>query len=305
MKKFLLHLCLFACIFFTVDKLFYVFIAHAPTLEVDKRLELLMEGKINKEILIIGSSRAAENIIASQIEKETNQSAYNLGYPGSSIEFHSFLLKTLLKYNKKPKIIVLTIDNPSEFLPEKTLNFRNDQLYPLVKYNYITQELIDRKEKNVFSKFLYLARINKVNFDLTQRKQAVKNPLRPDGSSPFLFKKSERKFSYTNDNGKYPVDKEIKTRLKSFLEFQNTCKNNNIQLVLCYTPNFKSFNTNFEKRMQQISLKENFTFIYDTTNTKYKNIDYFYDESHLNYTGAKMFTSEISSYINNLKKAAK
>lgn len=303
MKKFLLQLALFACVFFVVDKLFYVFIASSPSREVDKRLELLLEGKINKDIVILGSSRAAEDIIASQIEKETKQSAYNLGYPGSNIEFHYFLLKTLLKYNKKPKTIVLTIDNPWELLPDKTLNFRYDRLYPLVKYNYITKELIDRDQKNELAWFLCLGRINQVNFELKDRKQMLKNPLQPDGSSPFLFKRTEKEFHYTIDNEAYSAAKEDKNRVKSFLAFQDACKKNHIQLVLCYAPNFKSFNKSFQNRMQQISLKDNFTFIYDTTNTDYKNIDYFYDESHMNYKGATMFSSEISRFINNLKKA--
>jgi len=301
MRKFLLRLLLFSCIFFVVDKLFYVLVAKAPSLEADKRLEMILEGKMNKDILIIGSSRAAEDILASQIEKETQQRTYNLGYQGSNIEFHYFLLKTLLKYNKAPKTILLTVDNPSEFIPVKSLNFRYDRLYPLVKYNYITEELIHRNQKNGFARFMVLARINKTNFDLTKRKPAEKNPLQSCGSSPFLLDNPQKKFQYTYDY-KYSAIKEAKSLRNAFGSFQRECKVNNIRLIVCYAPDFKSFNANFARRMKQISYKENFTFIYDTTNAKYKNIDYFYDESHLNYEGAKLFTSEISRFINHLKK---
>jgi hypothetical protein len=39
-----------------------------------------MDGKINKDIIFNGSSRGARDIIASQIERETGQTAYNLSY---------------------------------------------------------------------------------------------------------------------------------------------------------------------------------------------------------------------------------
>ena len=77
---------LFVMIFFIYDKLFIVVRTLSPVLEVDKRLELLINGGINKDIIILGSSRGARDIIAAQIENETGLSAFNLCYPGSNVE---------------------------------------------------------------------------------------------------------------------------------------------------------------------------------------------------------------------------
>jgi hypothetical protein len=104
MKKFIFNFLLFIIVFFIFDKIFFIFIYFAPNNKVDKRLELVINGGINKDCIIFGSSRGARNIIAKQIEKETGLSSYNLSYPGSDIEFHEFLLRSFLKFNKNQKL---------------------------------------------------------------------------------------------------------------------------------------------------------------------------------------------------------
>ena len=185
MKKFIITILLFAVVFFLFDKLFYVFIYTAPSKEVDKRLELLITGNINKDLIIIGSSRGARNIIANQIEAKTGLTSFNLSYPGSDIEFHEFLLKTLLKFNKPPKVILLPIDNAAELTQNETIKFRLDRLYPLVKYNYISQELVNRNEKNdKLLKYFMLHRICKSNFSIQQKHFTPLDTILPCGSMP-------------------------------------------------------------------------------------------------------------------------
>jgi hypothetical protein len=297
MKQFLIRVLSFGIVFFIIDKLFFVFLFTAPNLESDKRLQFLLEGKINKEIIVMGSSRGAYNIVAGQLEKETGRSAYNISYPGSTIEFHEFLLKTLLKFNKKPKIIVLSIDNPYELLYHKTLNFRLERLYPLAKYNYITAELIQKNDKTALARVLYLARLNRGHFDFKRKKMDVESPILSCGSMPFTNQKKKRNFDFKTKNERYPIEKELKSKRKSFLEFQAVCSKNNIELIYCFAPNFKTYDGTLANRIGQISASKIRCFVYDTTNVKYKNKDYFYDESHLNIKGARLFTNELSTFI--------
>ena len=94
--------------------------------------------------MVFGSSRGARNIIASQIEDSLSIEAYNLSYPGSDITFHEFMLRSVLKFNKKPKIVLLVIDDPARVLPDEIIKFRLDRLYPLSKYDYINEELMSK-----------------------------------------------------------------------------------------------------------------------------------------------------------------
>ena len=298
MKKFLLNLFFFGLVFFIIDKIFYILLFTSPNLEVDKRLELLINGKINKDIIVMGSSRGAYGIIAGQIEKQTSLTAYNISYPGSNIEFHEFLLKTLLKFNKKPKIIILPIDDPSELVFDKTLNFRLERLYPLVKYNYITNELINQKEKSQLAKVLFLARLNRGNFSFTKKKVSIESPILNCGSMPFINQMNRGKFNFHKHINKYSEKNEKESKKKAFLEFRDICNKNHIKLIYCFAPNFRPYNTDLEKRIKKFSGKENKIFVYDTINEIYKKEQYFYDESHLNIKGAKLFTSELSNFIN-------
>ena len=105
MKKFLISVFIFCAIFFIIDKAFYFFMERSAALEKDNRLEKVITGKMNKDIILLGSSRGARDIIASQIEDSLQLSTYNLSYPGSDIEFHEFLLKSVLKFNKAPRLL--------------------------------------------------------------------------------------------------------------------------------------------------------------------------------------------------------
>ncbi|UPT70590.1 MAG: hypothetical protein M0D53_16190 [Flavobacterium sp. JAD_PAG50586_2] len=103
MKLFLKRLLLFSLIFFIVDKAFILVRSRCNENEYDKRLELILNGAMNKDLLIFGSSRGARGVIASQIEDSLNVKCYNLSYIKSNIEFHEFLLKVLIRHNKSPK----------------------------------------------------------------------------------------------------------------------------------------------------------------------------------------------------------
>ncbi|MCW2119445.1 hypothetical protein [Flavobacterium sp. 7A] len=298
MKRFLKNSLLFLLVFFVVDKGFYYFLIKAPEREYDTRLEQILEGKINKDIIILGSSRGADNILAGQIEKVTGQSTYNLSYPGSDITFHNFIFKSLLKFNKKPKMIILAIDNPFEFRFESTLVFRLDRLYPLSKYNYINQELILQKQKNLLSKFFCLARINRSNFSFKNIPMSLQNPIDNWGSMPFENKSKNIKINYNYSNKEYDSGTEINTKLEAFRAIQIGCKEKNIDLIYVFAPSFGEFNTAFYNRFLKEVQKKN-VMVYDSLNPVYKDPAYFYDESHLLETGAKIYTDEIITFIKN------
>lgn len=297
MKQFLKNSLLFLLVFFILEKGFYYFLQQAPKLEYDTRLEQVLEGKMNKQIIVLGSSRGADNILAGQIEKQTGLTTYNLSYPGSDVTFHAFILETLLKYNKAPKKIILAIDNPYEFTEEKSLVFRLDRLYPLSKYNYINQKLIDQKEKNIFSKVFCLARLNKSNFSFKKQEIPVFNPIDSFGSMPFLKKNDKITFDYDNGVNGYSKAIEIEEKVNAFKQIQELCAKNDIDLIYVFSPNFGTFNSAFFNRFQNEVEDKNRIIVYDSLNPIYKNKEYYYDESHLLEKGAKIFTKEIITFI--------
>jgi hypothetical protein len=298
MKKFLINLLVFGVLFFAYDKLFIIFRNESANKEADKRLELLLTGKINKDIIVLGASRGANNIIAGKLEKEVGKTAYNISYAASDVEFHEFLLRTLLKYNKPPKVIVFPLDDPNELFETHTQGFRDERLYPLVKYDYIRQELIDRDAKNpVFSKLFVLHQINKTNLNLKQKQFTPEETVLSCGSSPIPFQKPGCKWVYENAAPFYPLKDEVPAKLEAFRKIVADCKRNHIKLILVTTPNFSKSNPLFEKRMRDIAGYDIPFYAYDKSNQAYRNKEYFYNESHLNRKGAEIFTHEIALYL--------
>jgi hypothetical protein len=293
MKLFIKKLFVFLIVFFVFDKLFYLFLFISPTLEYDNRLEKVMKGEINKDIIVIGSSRGARNIIAGQIEDSLGLSSYNLSYPGSDIEFHAFLLNTLLKYNKKPKMVLLAIDNPELLILTNHIGYRYDRLYPLAKYNYINNEMVKRNKKSFLSFFLCLSRISKSNFNFSKKKKPISDAISDCGSMPIPFQKEGAIFTYDTVIKQYSASNELENKVSAFIYFQKICIENGIKLYLVFSPNFKTYNNSFEKRIKELTDKKVDFIVYDTLNVLYKNKLYYYDAAHLQSAGAEMFTNEI------------
>jgi hypothetical protein len=265
----------------------------SPKLEKDKRLELVLSGDLNKDLIILGSSRGARNIIAGQIQDSLNISSFNLSYPGSDIEFHEFLLRSLIKHNKTPKLVLLAVDDPIELFPNESLKFRLDRLYPLAKYNYINNEMIRRGEKNLLSKFLILARINKQNFDLRKKQFSILDSLLNCDSMPIGFQRENVEFRYNNNVIKYNVENEIPSKIVAFNRFQELCETNQIKLFIVYSPNFQKHNVFFENRIKELSRPSTKSIIYNLTDSVYMKKNHYYDKGHLKINGAKIFTNDI------------
>jgi hypothetical protein len=70
----------------------------------------IIQGRINADILVVGSSRALNHYDPSVITKTTGISSFNIGLNGAQIDMQLARLKTYLKYNKKPKILIYNLD---------------------------------------------------------------------------------------------------------------------------------------------------------------------------------------------------
>lgn len=297
MQHFLKKTILFLIAFFLFDKLFYFFIAVSPSLECDTRLEKVLKGKMNKDIIVLGSSRGARNIIAGQIEDSLGFSAYNLSYPGSDIEFHEFILRTLIQFNEAPKMVLLAIDDPREFLPSQLLTFRLERLYPLAKNKYINDEMIARGEKNISSKALVLSRMNIRNLDIRRKRFTYIDSINSCGSMPISSQREGMFFQFDSVPKIYQTDYEQEYKVNSFQKLQQHCVENNIELILIFSPNFKVHSAGFENRMKLLTEDQVTYMLYDSLNPIYTEESYYFDHIHLQKNGATVFTNEIIEFL--------
>lgn len=302
MKKFILGLILFSSLFMAYDKGYLIIADLSAKAEIDKRLEDLLTGRVNKDIIIVGSSTGSRDIIAGQLAESTGLSVFNLCYPGSNVEFHEFIVRTLADFNKPPKLLILVVDDEKELTADATTAFRNDRLYPLVKYKYIRDELVNRGEKDwFFSRFLVLYQLNKSNFDLRKKKFTPLDTILECGSMPISWQREGREWIYEYEEKSYQQEEELPEKVLAFKRIIETCELNKIHILVVFPPVFKKHSFSFERRIRQFAGDGTYYYLYDTDNPIYSQMKYYYDETHLMQNGAVVFTDEISVYLDSIK----
>ena len=302
MVKYIIQLSLFLGIFLVIDKLFIPVINWSANAEVDKRLELIINGEMNKDIIVTGSSRGSRDVIAHRIGNRLGVSAYNLCYPGSDVVFHKFLIESLLKFNKPPKYILLVVDDNQELQYEGTVVFRKDRLYPLVKYPYIWSYLADIDDKPEWiSRLLIINRLNKSNFDLRKKQFTPHDTLTSCGSMPISWHRDDWFYQFVDDDS-YDIENEVDYKLKAFLEMINLIKSSGSHLVIVFPPNYKPHSPDFEKRIKYLAGEDVDYCVYDVKDSVYLMRDSYFDESHLMREEAERFTDEIINYIETIIK---
>jgi len=289
---------LFFVALFLADKLFLPIRAYAPDFQEDKRLEQLFEGKIEKDLIVIGSSRGPASIATWKLEETLGMDAYNLSYGGTEIEMHYFLLDNLIKHNKAPKVILKILDDSFELTAADMNNFRFDLLYPLVKFPIVREELIKRGEKDRILSTLFIThQISKSAFDFRTPRQWG-DTLSQFGTMPKrgTIKESEV-FGAKADTKPYDKENELKIKFTAFKKFQALAATNNIKLIYVVPPSFRELNKEFLKRMQELTAPENGLFVYDIQDTNYRQREFFGDPYHLNRRGAEYFTEDLTKYL--------
>jgi len=297
MKRFISRVLLFSISFFLFDKLFIPILYYNPTTQIDRRLEYIFKNEMNKDIIVLGSSRGARNIIASQLEQQTGRTAYNLSYPGSDVEYHEFILRSLLKYNKPPKAILLAVDDSLELIPSELITFRYESLYPFMKYKAAREEMALRGEKNrLLMELLVLYRLNKSNFSFKKQEVNSFDTLMTCGSMPVSVH-SEKPFEFNYDSISYNHKNELPAKISAFLKINEMCAKNNIPLILVFSPNYRSHNITFEKRLRELSRNETLIYIYNRNNPVYRDKKNYFDANHLVRNGATIFTTELANFL--------
>jgi hypothetical protein len=263
----------------------------------------IIDGKINSDIVIYGSSRAWKHIDPSMISKALGVSTYNLGIDGHNFWLQYLRHSMLLEKNTKPKIIILSLDvftlqkvddlyNSEQFLPymlwndkikNATISYNGfksiDYEIPLVRYfGRGTAIQTAMKTNNTLERIRgYQGQDEQWNDDFNKAKKARKNYQKAlDSATIVLFEK-----------------------------FLLECKSKNIKLLFVYSPEYIDGQKFVKNRGKIISIYQEFSqkynipfynYSYDTISYQKK---YFYNASHLNRTGAELFTKKL---IDSLKK---
>lgn len=267
----------------------------------------IVEGKINAEILICGSSRSYVGIDPITMSKATGLKVFNISLNGSRLGVQLPVLKTYLKYNKKPKILIqelgfesLTLDNKI-YAPYKYLPYLSKQeLYKGLKK--IDPELWYQKYSPT-ADFIYLNTdfqkmfLRDLYFTLIKKNDYLHNGYNPNSNTWTI---NEQEFINHPRNIYFKSTKEAE---KYLIEIIEICKKLDINLMFVTTPAYYKiqqleFNQkNMIETYTKISQKYKILYINYLHTSISEQKDYFYNFTHLAENGAKKFSSIISEDI--------
>ncbi|PLX09014.1 MAG: hypothetical protein C0596_04235 [Marinilabiliales bacterium] len=270
----------------------------------------IYSGQIDADIAIYGSSRSWVHISPEILEDSLNMSAYNFGIDALNFKFQYFRHQQLLKYNKKPKMIIVSGDifsfekeeefyNHEQILPYMLWNkdyYKNRKIFngyntldfiiPLIRYTGKTQELIHA-------------------FKLSAN---IKNPhpMRIKGYMGMqrTWNSDLEKAKKEHGSLKIKIDQDL---LNLFDKFLIECKNNDIEVILVYSPEYIEGQTFIENRDEIMNLwegfseKHNILYLDYTQDSMCYNRDYFYNATHLNKNGSEIFSAKLAEDIKTLR----
>ena len=254
--------------------------------------------KTQAEIVILGSSRAANLLNSDIFENKLNKSCYNAGRSGCSIFYHYAILKSILK-RYSPKMVILSFDAGNFSINNESY----DRIAILLPYYKAHTEIKDVVElKGPYEKLKMLSCIYSYNSLLL----------------PILSGNTENsKIKYANIKGYTPINEVIKdgplqkfnylkekkldsVKINIFKSFLQLCIDSNIELFIVCSPYLINANGVDSSIIEAKKIAQNKGVIfadYSKDSFYMKRSYLFADFRHLNATGVDYFSNDVITFI--------
>jgi hypothetical protein len=253
------------------------------------------------EIVIFGSSTANHHYYPGSFEKRMNLSLYNAGRDGNSIFYHYSVLKCILK-RYAPKIAILDF-NIREFKKDEQSYDRISSLLPYYQRHPEIRDIIQQKSKYEkykilskiypFNSLLFTIAIGNLNLN-TMRENIISE----EGYLP-LKRIWRREISTDTSNKNYVIDR---NKVDIFENFIRDCHTSNVKLYIIISPRFLKyeFADCSISIARGIAKKFNIHFFNFSNDPDFLNHpELFADKSHLNDSGAKIYSNKVIDKILN------
>lgn len=270
-------------------------------------LNLIMDGRVNAQIVITGSSRAASHYDPRIIEAETGRTAFNLGRNGSQTDMQVAVLKAYLEHNRKPQIIIQNLD---AFSFETTHEVYAPAQYLPYLYDPVLYQALEKINPNTWkSRYmpLYGYVVDDMNFSwiLGLRGFFGWSP-REDfflGFNPRAKRWTDdfQRFKAANPEGvSWPIES---SGIQALEDLARLCQEQGIQLIFVYSPEYREMQelTNNRRevfdRFRALTSRYGITF-WDYSDWEYAgNVEYFTNSQHLNGEGASVFSKDVADRL--------
>lgn len=253
------------------------------------------------ELLILGSSRAAHHYVPQILEDSLGMSCYNAGSDGMCIYYHYGILASRIQRGCPPKMVILEVIGMDAEVSHGA-TFSIDAALDRYAPHYGEFAEID----SMFAingwkeKVKLLSKTYKYNSKLVQTIKCNYVPWPEDRGYEALngvmkISDGEQAADVLAPSSEEPNVEEGK--LVYLQKFIDKCKNNNIELVMCYSPYFGRTIPTSIHIIEKIAKENNVPFLNYGDDIRFQKSEYFQDASHLNNAGAKEYSKEIAKVL--------
>jgi hypothetical protein len=269
----------------------------------------LYDSKINADLLVLGSSRAAFHVSPSIIDSVLKVNSYNLGLSAWHFDMQYARFKIYLKYNHKPKYIIHNVDvygfckradvvDAQQFLP-----YLNDSILLATTkghkgaFDLYQQKIPLWKYKNQQS-LVWEGMCNYFNVLALHDTTTMVKGYR---GYEYAWNQDFERFKKRYPKGvRYTFSKEIEQQFEEYLSF---CKREGIQVVLFSAPEYYEVQPYYKNKQTMIALCRAMTKKYGCVFLDYSKDSicyhkkYFYNSQHLNTAGSKVFSKQLAKEL--------
>lgn len=268
----------------------------------------IVQGRVNADIVVSGSSRALTHYDPRILAAASGHSAYNIGLNGSQTDMQLARLKTYLRHNRKPKVVIHNVDafsfqishgevyDPGQYIPYldepdlyealSAINADTWKARHLPLYGYAAQDL----------RFGWLQGL-RAWFGPTPA------PTHIDGYKPrdTPWTGEFEHFRAMHPNGVH-IDIEPEG-VARFEELLRLCEAQDIRLLLVYSPEYSEVQAMTTNRAEIFSLLQTLARRHGAQLIDFSRSpisadkELFYNSQHLNTRGAEAFTRELAERV--------
>lgn len=290
--------------------------ARISSIYIDKPSYVISNNNLQFDYICGGSSRVHNNFNTLLFDSITGLKGFNIGYGGSAIIENYTTLYLFLKSGNRTKNYLLQVEDNS------LINQNIGMTYPFHDYFFFRQigdPVIDEAYKNSlpdikYYLWKYIPFIKYCEFNnYYSLKKIIKPPL-VDGDMllnkgynklDILHKPAFPKNNYEAIISETRVDTININYLK---KIQELCKQNHINFIIysapVYQPSYESYKPkNLRDSLLNFVKQNNIPYYNFISDSNFKNVSLFYDETHLNAIGTDKFTKQLATNLVTLLKS--
>lgn len=269
----------------------------------------IYQGRVDSDLVVVGSSRAMAHVSPEILSERLELSVYNLGFNGYHFPMQEVRFDEFMRYNRKPKIVVLTLDTTN--LHDRKTAFQYEQFLPYFRHKTLVEAVSRYEGYRMLDRWLPMYRYRGRGSLVLQGvylaiglATSESDRYRGYRGREVEWDGSFDEFAKHNRNGyQIDCDPKVEQRLAQFVAQR---KLEGTTTIMVFTPEYKTgqafcLNRNrVVESLRSIATSNDTPFLDYSDHPICKDRRLFYNSQHLNRSGAERFSKILAERISTI-----